>query len=743
MKIRGILIANAAAMVWAAPLAAQTRALDKIEAQFDAGVSSADQMAWLKDMSSAPNHLGSSHNKANAEMQLALFRQWGWDARIETFHALYATPISTTVELITPDRILLGGQEPAIAADASSSELADALPPYVVYQGDGDVTGDVVYVNYGMLEDYKALARAGIDVKGKIVLARYGAGLRGLKPKLAQDHGAIGCIIFSDPADDGYARGDVYPRGGMRPDGSVQRGSVVNLPIYAGDPLTPGIGATENAKRIAREDAPTILKIPTLPMSYGDAAKILSRLGGRLAPADWRGALPLAYHIGGNDSVKLRLAVKSDWKLTPVYNVIATIKGRIYPDEWIIRGNHRDAWVFGASDPLSGQVALMAEGKAIGGLLKQGWRPKRTIVYASWDGEEAALLGSTEWAEQHAGELKAKGLLYINTDNPARGILKVDGSPAFQHLVNQAAGDVTDPATGASLLARQLAAARVSAGAKPDASVPATEQASEMPLGPLGSGSDYTAFTQFLGIASLHVGFEGEGQNRGVYHSAYDSYHHFVTFDDPGLRYGSTLSKMVGRLVLRAADSETPPMRFSAFADAIGRYVRDLDRYQAERQKSDVRTRDLVKTGAYQLANNPDYPLADPIVEPIAPLVSLAQLNDALDQLRGSASAFDAAYARWGGQLAPARRAELNGLLRSIEQLLLDERGLPGRGWYRNMISAPGLFTGYAAKTLPGVREAIEERRFSEAETYVARTASVLQSYASRLDQARIVLEKR
>jgi N-acetylated-alpha-linked acidic dipeptidase len=416
-----------------------------LEKNFDSMISTADQLSWLQQMSSAPNHVGSPHDKANADMELALFKQWGWDAHIERFDVLYPTPISTTLELVAPTHAMLGGQEPAIPEDPTSSNTAGALPPYVAYQGDGDVTAPVVYANYGMPDDYEALAQRGIDVRGKIVLARYGGGWRGLKPKLAQEHSAVGCLIYSDPADDAYGSADVYPRGGGRPDTGIQRGSVADMPTYPGDPLTPGVGATANAKRLTRAEAKTILKIPTLPISYRDATQIISALQGPLVTGKERGGLGLAYHWGGTDAVRVHLAVKSDWSLKPVYDVIATLRGTTYPDQWIVRGNHHDGWVFGASDPLTGQVALMSEAKALGALYRSGWRPARTIIYASWDGEEPGLLGSTEWAETHAAELKAKALLYINTDNNGRGFLRASGSHELQHFVNQASNDVLDP----------------------------------------------------------------------------------------------------------------------------------------------------------------------------------------------------------------------------------------------------------------------------------------------------------
>ena len=716
-----------------------------LEAAFDAGVSAADQTAWLKQMASAPNHVGSPHDKANAEFILKNFRDWGWDAHIETFTVLYPTPVSTTVEMVAPERVTLGGQEPAVAEDETSGS-AGMLPPYVAYQGDGDVTAEPIYVNRGMPEDYLALARRGIDVKGRIVIARYGGGWRGLKPKLAQDHGAAGCIIYSDPADDGYAVGDPYPKGGARPPAGVQRGSVADLSISPGDPLTPGVGATAQAKRLTRATAPTILKIPTLPMSYGDATKLLARLGGPVAPGGWRGALPITYHIGGDGAVKLRLAVKSDWAMRPIYNVIAMLKGAKEPDRWIVRGNHHDGWVFGANDPLSGNVAMQSEAKALGALVKQGWRPDRTIVYASWDGEEPGLLGSTEWAEAHEAELKRKVVLYINTDGNERGLLSVQGSHDYQHLVNAVAADVTDPETGASVAERLRAAIRAGAfdGERPaEAALAAAEKGGDLPIGPLGSGSDYSGMLQHLGIPALNLSYGGEGESDGVYHSIYDSFHHMTTFDDPGLAYGAALSKTVGRLVLRMAQADSAPQRFGDFADTVGRYLAEVKKLEAERREQDGRRDALTAAGAFRLAADPMRPVAAPAAEAATRHVELAALENAVDRLKASAAAYDAAYAARGTGLAPAARARLNDLLFDIDQLLLDPTGLPGRPWFRNLVYAPGRFTGYGAKTLPGVREAIEERRFDDADAYAARTAKVIDAYATRLDAARAVVGAR
>ena len=710
-----------------------------LEKSFDGMISSADQLGWLQTMSSAPNHVGAPHNKVNADMQLALFKQWGWDARIEQFDVLYPTPLSTTLELIAPTRVTLGGQEPPIAEDPSSSNTAGALPPYVAYQGDGDVTAPVVYLNYGMPDDYDALEQRGISVKGKIVLARYGGGWRGLKPKLAQEHGAIGCLIYSDPADDSYAEADVFPKGGGRPDAGVQRGSVADMPTYPGDPLTPGVGATPNAKRLTRAQAVTILKIPTLPISYRDATRIIAALDGPLVTGKRRGDLPLAYHWGGSDAVKVHLAVKSDWSLKPVYNVIATLRGSTLPDEWIVRGNHRDAWVFGASDPLTGQVALMSEAKALGALYRGGWRPARTIVYASWDGEEPGLLGSTEWAEAHADELKRKALMYINTDGNGRGFLYAGGSHELQHFVNQAANDVLDPKTNVPAARRGRAAILAEGNADKDSvraeQFEAAKAGGDFPLSALGSGSDYTAFLQHLGIASLNLGFGGEDESNGSYHSIYDSYFHVTHFDDPGLQYGAALSRLVGRVVLRAADAPRVPARYGDFANAVSRYMADIKKLAADQRDKDRTLADLRREGDFALAASPRDPIVAPRDQGITPLIDMLPLENAADHLKRAASAADAVLSR-EETLPAATQARINASLARIDQLLIDPAGLPGRPWFKNLVYAPGTLTGYGAKTLPGVREAIEQRRWDDARAYVVRTAKVIEDYADRLDQA-------
>jgi N-acetylated-alpha-linked acidic dipeptidase len=713
----------------------------EVERQFDASLNAAEMASWMKTMAAEPNHVGSAHDKANAEMVLAQFRDWGWDAHIETFEVLYPTPISQTLELVGAAPFKATLTEAPIPGDETSARAKDGLPAYVAYQGDGDVTAPLVYVNYGMQDDYLQLERLGVSVKGKIVIARYGQGWRGLKPKLAQEHGAVGCIIFSDPRDDGYATEDAYPKGPARPANGVQRGSVADMTLYPGDPLTPGIGATANAARLAISEAPTILKIPVLPISHGDAQHFLAALGGRVVPPNWRGSLPITYHVGGGEGALVHMAVKSDWPLKTIYNVVAVMKGSTYPDQWIMRGNHHDGWVFGAADPMSGHIAMMGEAKAIGALAKTGWRPKRTLVYLSWDAEEPMLLGSTEWVETHAAELKEKGLIYVNTDGSGRGFLGVEGSHSLQHLVNRVAADVTDPETGVSVAARLRARMQV-AGTAPGASEEAKDNAKiaadamhDLPIGALGSGSDYSPFLQHLGIAALNVGFGGEGQVGGVYHSAYDTYEHYSRFGDPGFAYAPVLAKTVGRVVLRMADADVPPARYGDFTETVSRYLdqvkklADLKREAAETQAK------LLAAGAYRLTDDPTKTSGPPTPLKSVPHFNMAPLENAVDHLKRSAKAYDTVLAAKGAAQADATKAKLIDLARQTEQSLAVDVGLPGRDWYKHLIYAPGRYTGYAAKTLPGVREAIEEERWADVDRYAALTGAALDAYADKLDE--------
>src|SRR5579875_457505 len=729
--------------VYAAPARSDQAAL---EHQFDAFIQPDDLRGWMKLLAAEPNQVGSLHDKANAQRILGWFRSWGWDAHIETFEVLYPTPISETLEIAGPHPFKATLQEPPIPGDSSATATEPALPAYVAYQGDGDVTAPLVYVNYGMENDYKTLQRLGVSVKGRIVIARYGEGWRGLKPKLAQEHGAIGCIIYSDPANDGYSVDDTYPKGPMRPPRGIQRGSVADMTLYSGDPLTPGIGATRDAKRLKISQAPVILKIPVLPISYADAKVFLQTLGGRPVPSSWRGSLPITYHVGPG-SVPVHLAVKSDWSLKPIYDVIAVMKGAKWPDQWVMRGNHHDGWVFGASDPMSGQVAILAEAKAFGALAKTGWRPRRTLVYASWDGEEPMLLGSTEWAETHADEIKRKVVLYVNSDTNARGFLYVGGSQDFQHLVNQVANDVTDPETGVSIGQRMRARIRVEAfapGASEDLKFRAKRAADpkqDLPIEALGSGSDFGCFLDHLGIPSLDLGFGEEGETYGVYHSRYDTFEHHSRFVDPGFVYDALLAKTAGAIMLRAADTDLPLQRESDFADAVSRYLDQVRKLADSKRKEAATQAQLLHDHAFQLAADPTktYGIPKPLLP--VPHLEFAAPENAVDRLKLSAKAYDEALAKNGSKLPDGRLIRLQLIMLEVDETLAPNTGLPGRPWYRNLVYAPGRLTGYGAKTLPGVREAIEEQRWAEANRYARVTADALNAYSDRLDQATAVIE--
>jgi N-acetylated-alpha-linked acidic dipeptidase len=689
--------------------------------------------------------VGSPHNKANAEFTLQKFKDWGFEAKIENFKVLYPTPVAQSLELLGAKPFKATLTEPPIKGDPLTERTKEMLPAYVAFQGDGDVTAPLVYVNYGMPEDYKTLERLGVSVKGKIVIARYGAGWRGLKPKLAYDHGAVGCVIYSDPRDDGYSHDAAYPVGGARPSTSLQRGSVLDMALYAGDPLTPGVGATDNAVRLTRAEAKTILKIPALPISYGDAQKFLESLDGRVVPPSWRGGLPITYRVGGNGA-PVRLMVKSDWSLKTLNNVVATMKGTSLPDQWILRGNHRDGWVAGATDPLSGHAAMLAEAKAIGALAAQGFKPKRTITYLSWDGEEPGLLGSTEFLEAHEAEIRAKAIVYINTDSNARGHLGVQGSFPYTRLVNQVASELTDPETGASVGARMRAIDRVN-GSAASASAELKELAKiaadpnrDLPLGALGSGSDYAGFVQHAGIAAIDLGYGGEGSGGGVYHSSYDTYEHHNRFVDPGSVYGALLSKTVGRLILRLAETDAPLQRYSDVAERATVFLSEIKKLADTRREAAATQASMLSANVYRLADDPTLTSAAPTPLAAVPAIDFKPLDEALAKLGASAKTLDNALNQRAASLDDASRKKLHEILVSAELALSPEAGLPGRPWYRNLLASAGRYTGYAPKTLPGVREAIEDDRFGDVEKMMADTSLALREYADVLDKASALL---
>ena len=701
------------------------------EARLDAALSPAEMRAWMERLAARPHHVGSAWGRANAEWLRDLFASWGFEARIESFQVLFPTPVERTLELVAPTRFRARLDEPALAEDATSGLKHEQLPTYNAYSIDGDVTGELVYVNQGLPADYDELAQRGIDVRGKIVLARYGGSWRGIKPKVAAEKGALGCIIYSDPGGDGYFQGDVYPKGGWRGRDSVQRGSVADMPVFSGDPLTPGRAATADAERLPLAESPLLTKIPVLPISYADAQPLLAALAGPMAPEGWRGALPLPYHLGPGPA-RVHLRVRFDWSLKPIHDVVAVLAGASAPDEWIVRGNHHDAWVFGALDPVAGMSTLLAEAQAVGGLARSGWRPARTLVYAAWDGEEAGLLGSTEWAEAHAEELRAKAVAYLNTDSISRGFLGLDGSHSLERYANQVAREVTDPERGVSVLERTRAARIVRAA--DDAEKKRLRERADLQLGALGSGSDFTPFLQHLGIASLNFDFGGEEQY-GQYHSIYDSVDHYVRFVDPDFAYVATAARTGLRLTLRLAEAEVLPLSLDRAAAAIGEYVEEVGKLTGKlRAESEERAR-LLADRTLELAADPRQTFVAPPALDRVPFLELAPLENAAALLVEAAARFERARAAAEERgLAPAARAELNGFLRGFERLLLDDAGLPGRPWYRHQIYAPGQYTGYGVKTLPAIREAIELRRWDEANVEIVKVARLLDGARAALD---------
>ncbi|QQS45690.1 MAG: M28 family peptidase [Acidobacteriota bacterium] len=657
---------------------------------------------YMRIMSAEPHHVGTEAGRRNAEWMKDQFSSWGLKAAIEEFDVLFPTPRERALELVSPLRFEAKLKEPPIAEDPDSRDSGQ-LPTYNAYSGDGDVTAELVYVNYGIPDDYEQLEKMGIDVKGKIVIARYGASWRGIKPKVAYEHGAVGCIIYSDPKEDGYFRGDVYPQGPYRNETGVQRGSVMDMPVHPGDPLTPGWGATKNARRLSRDEAKTLMKIPVLPISYGDALPLLKALGGQVVPESWRGALPITYHAGPGPA-RVRLKVVSDWNIRTIYNVIARIDGSTWPDEWIIRGNHHDAWVNGADDPVSGMAAVLEEARSFGELLKQGWRPKRTIIFCAWDAEEPGLIGSTEWVEQHADELSEKAVAYINTDSTSKGWFSAGGSHTLEKFINDVARSVDDPKKRGTLWeasqSRRLASARNAA-----------ERArimtrAEIPIGALGSGSDYTPFIDHLGIASLNIGFGGEAGG-GIYHSIYDSFTWYTKFSDTTFEFGRALVQAAGTATLRLADAQVLPFEFTNFAETVNGYAGEIEQLSAGK-------------------------------------VDLSMLRSSINKLTRAAHQFDRALrdAHRDGR-SPGNVRALNRLLYQSERKLLSSAGLPRREWFRHQIYAPGFYTGYGVKTLPAVREALEQKNWTEATEQVKVISTTLDNMVSQIEAATKEVESR
>ncbi len=531
---------------------------------------------YMEFIAAEPHNAGSPRSKAVAEYIMGTFREWGLDAQIEEFEALMPFPTVRQVEVLGPKPYVAKLKEPVVPQDPDSGE-AHQLPTFNAYGATGDVTGDVVYANFGVPEDYEWLDKQGISVKGKIVITRYGKSWRGIKVKVAAEHGAIACLIYSDPHEDGYFQEDVYPKGPMRPPGGVQRGSVVDMPLYPGDPLSPGWASEKGSKRLTLAEAKTLMKIPVLPLSYGDAQPILEQLTGPVVPGDWRGSLPITYHAGPG-ATRVHMKTDYDWTSKPLFDVIATIPGSETADEWVIAGNHHDAWVNGADDPVSGAVALMETARSLAILEKQGWKPKRTIKIALWDGEEFGLLGSTEWAEKHQDELKQKAVAYLNSDSTSRGWIHVAGSHTLEEFVTQVAEGIQQPGTSKNLADYALHHPPAEDQDHPES--PSKDKT--FTIGALGAGSDYVAFLDYLGVASMNEEFGGETKS-GIYHSIYDSIYWYTHFSDTTFVDGKALSEYTATALLRLADAFVLPFEFDHLVNTVGRY---LDEIRDEAKKS-------------------------------------------------------------------------------------------------------------------------------------------------------------
>jgi N-acetylated-alpha-linked acidic dipeptidase len=737
--------ASQAALVGYSPRASQSER--EWETKFRAIPDPANLREYMRRLSARPHHVGSPYDKDNAEWILAHFKEWGLDAHIERFDVLFPTPKVRLLEMLAPTKFTAKLEEPALAVDPTSNQKSEQLPTYNAYSIDGDVTGPLVFVNYGLPEDYEKLDRLGISVKGAIVIAKYYHSWRGVKPKVAAEHGAIGCLIYSEPQDDGYTRDNVFPLGPMRNPDGVQRGSVMDFASASpGDPLTPGIGATPDAKRLSLKEAKSITKIPVLPISYGDAQPLLAALAGPMAPEEWRGSLPIPYHVGPGPA-QVHLKVAFNWDIKPVYDVIAKIPGSVAPDEWIVRGNHHDAWVNGAEDPISGQASLLEEARALSLLLKQGWKPRRTIIYAAWDGEEPMLLGSTEWVETHADELREHAAVYINTDSNDRGVLNMSGSHSLEQFVNGVARDIEDPETqmsGNKMTVWQRAQLSKIAEAKSADDRKELRQRADLRIGALGSGTDFTAFLDHVGIATLDMGYGGEDE-QGIYHSIYDDFFWYTHFSDTDFVYGRALAQTVGISVMRLADAEVLPLDFVNFADTVEMYRKNLEKLLADKQEEIRERNQELDEGMFKATFDPRRPTVAPVREEVPPHLNFAPMQNAVDSLTRSAKHYQQALsqkqASLGDDAVAAKLGNLNRELIESERRLTNADGLPRRPWYKHLLYAPGVYTGYGVKTVPGVREGIEQKRYAEAEQEIVRVAKALEDEAALIESAARLLE--
>jgi len=655
--------------------------------------------AHLRELTKAPHMAGTAEDKATADYVASKFREAGLDTEIVEYKVWFNYPQEIRVDLVAPPGVTMHG--PTREQVEGDSYQAD---PRVVmgFNGmspSGDAEADVIYANYGSPEDFDKLAEMKVDVRGKIILVRYGQNFRGVKAFVAQEHGAAGVLIYSDPADDGWKRGDKYPQGPWRPDRGVQRGSVGYMFQYAGDPTTPGVASTTNlpdSKRVPPDKAAQLPKIPVTPLSYADAWPILEHLQGPESPRDWQGALPFTYHLGPGPA-KVKMHLKQDYQYRTIWDVIGRLRGSAFPDEWVVAGNHRDAWVYGAVDPNSGTAAMLEAVHGVGELLKSDWKPKRTLIFASWDAEEEGLIGSTEWGEQNADALR-NAAAYLNMDVAVAGPkFGASSVPSLKQFLRDVTKAVPSPKGGTVYDAWKKASGETVNTQETSSSTyrpPAAQARQDVPVGDLGSGSDYTVFLQHLGVPSTDIGSTGP---YGVYHSVFDNFQWFKKFGDPTFAYEQEMACVYGLAAIRLADADILPYDYEEYGKEIGVYI------ETARKKAEM------KFGP----NGPNFAAA-------------------ADTAKGFQEA--GARALKTEHAAPANAAKLNQASRGAERGLLLPEGLPNRPWYHHAIYAPGQYTGYAAVVIPGVNEAIDRGD-------AATTQQQLQALTDALKRATAVLE--
>jgi N-acetylated-alpha-linked acidic dipeptidase len=659
---------------------------------------------WLMALTEEPHVAGTPAEKRVAEWVRDRLKEFGLDVEMVKYDVFLNHPKSVSLKLVEPTQESLSLVEDSYPQDKDSTPRGE-FPAFHGYGASGDATGQVVYVNYGSPADYDKLTQLGVSVAGKVALARYGGPFRGLKVKEAQEHGALGALIYSDPADDGYMKGDVYPDGPMRPPSAIQRGSVEFLSIQPGDPSTPGgLPSTANARRLTRDQMTNVPKIPSLPIAYREAEKILRAMGGQRVPDEWQGGLPFAYHIGpGGAAVEMH--VEMDEGLKPIYDVIAKIPGS--GDQVVIAGNHRDAWTPGAVDPNSGTAAMLEAARALGVAVKAGWKPKRTLLLCSWDAEEYGLVGSTEWAEDNAAMLTAKAVAYLNVDVAVTGpTFAASGAPSLRDVMREVVALVPEPRAGGSVGAAWEKRVKDAWASSTPVHLDAPDREFEMQLNRLGSGSDYTVFLDFLGIPSTDMGFSG---SYGVYHSVYDNFRWMSRFGDPEFIYHQAAARILGLLAMRVATADVAPLHFSAYARAL---TDDLDEIRADVTKR-ART-------AGATAFRPDF----------------APVTKALADLGAAGRAADDAANRVAASGDAAAAARMSDALTQVERAFLNPQGLPGRPWFRHQLIAPGLTTGYAPWPFPGLREAVEKKDAAMFDAESAKVVAAIVAGTAKLRQA-------